>query len=88
MSVTGETKNTIGLSNDSFVEGWPSFKMSYQYMPRSYRGCGFDLKMPLSQYLWWFWSYEKISFRVDGELHARRAKGALSSCKNRRIVVT
>ena len=79
MSLTGETKNTIDLSNDLFVKVWPSFKMSYLYMPKSYRGFGYDLKIPLSQHLQWFWSYEKISFRVEGGLHARRAKGPLSS---------
>ena len=86
MSVTGETKNTISMSNNLFVEVWSSFEMSYLYMPSSYRECGFDLKMPLSQYLQWFWSYEKNSFMVEGGvtslltiLHARRAKRALSS---------
>ena len=53
MSLTGETKNTIGLSNNLSVKVWSSFEMSYLYMPRSYRGRGFDLKMPLSQYLQW-----------------------------------
>ena len=73
MSLTGETKNTIGLSNLS-VEVWPSFEMSYV--------------CPQSQYLQWLWSYEKISFRVEGGLHpllpilhARRAKEALHSWK-------
>ena len=85
MSLTGETKNTVGLSNLS-VKVWPSFEMSYLYMPRSYRGFGFDLKMPQSQYLQWLWSYEKISFGVEGGLHsllpilhARRVKEALHS---------
>ena len=60
MSLTGKTNNAIGLSNNLFVKIWPSFEMSYLYMPRSYRGCGFELKMPLNQYLQWFWGYEKI----------------------------
>ena len=79
MSLTGETKNTIDLLNDLFVKVWPSFKMSYLYMPKSYRGFRYDLKIPLNQYLQWFWSYEKISCRVEGGLHSRRAKGALPS---------
>ena len=69
MSLTGETKNTISMSNNLSVEVWSSFEMSYLYMPSSYRECGFDLKMPLSQYLQWFWSYEKNSFMVEGGLH-------------------
>ena len=86
MFLTGETKNAIGLSNNLSVKVWPSFEMSYLCMSRSYRGCGFDLKTPLGQYLQWLWSYEKISFRVQGGLHpllpilhARRAKEALPS---------
>ena len=60
--------------------------MSHLCMPRSYRGCGFDLKMPLSQCFQWLWRYGKTSFRVEGELdpllpilYSRRAKEALPS---------
>ena len=64
MSRTGETKKL-----NSFVKilKFCCFEMSYLYMTRNYRGCRFDLKMPLSQYLQWLWSYEKISFRAEGD---------------------
>ena len=79
MSLTGETKNSGGLSIDSFMKVWQGFKMSYLYMPRISRGCEFDPKMPLSQCLHCFWRYEKVSFRMEWGLHICRAKGALPS---------
>ena len=79
--LTGATKNSGGLSIDSFIKVWPGFKMSYLYMPRISRGCEFDLKMPLSQSLHWFCRYEKGSFRMEWALHICRAKGALPSWK-------
>ena len=84
MSRTGETKNTIAMSKfwNFEVSKW----VSYLYMTRNYRGCRFDLKMPLSQYLQWLRSYKKISFRAEGGLHpllpilhSQRANEALPS---------
>ena len=71
MSMTGEIKNTIGLLSNLFAKFKVSkFKMSYLYMRRSYRRCGFDLKMPRSPYLQWLYSYKKI-VQVLGDYIAR-----------------
>lgn len=53
MSLTGYTENTHGLPKILLVKVWPIFKMSYLYMRGNYRGCGFDLNMPLSQHQPW-----------------------------------
>ena len=38
MSLTGETKNTTGLSNNFSVKVWPSFEMSYLTCPETTEG--------------------------------------------------